>query len=182
MTEKSWLNWNLLKNVSLIICAHVSMTEKSWLNWNIAIDSQLQIAVLPVSMTEKSWLNWNFPIRVMSGNVIASPWLKSRGSIETDSGCCTNHTIDGVSPWLKSRGSIETKTSGRISRWCAGDVSMTEKSWLNWNMLNEMKKHELVSQSPWLKSRGSIETFHNSPSLFTFFGLHDWKVVAQLKR
>ena len=111
MAERSWLHWNhqsfdylrlfihplpwlrsrgsietRVYNVLVSLPCSVTMAEKSWLHWN-SLTIFWFISPAWVTMAEKSWLHWNLSFTLDHASWSASlPWLKGRGSIETNTG------------------------------------------------------------------------------------------------
>ena len=134
MSEKTWPNWNWGAPQSLnLIFDCLSMSEKTWPNWNI-IKVNYNDRYAGLSMSEKTWPNWNIKIVNFFFTQIPSyPCLKRRGPIETPS----LSEILGMSSWTIHvwKDVAQLKLLCLLGLHFLPGLSMSEKTWPNWNRL-----------------------------------------------
>ena len=157
-------------------------------------------------MAERSWHHWNpFKTVCFRGLWSGLPWLKGRGTIETQASRIDRAIPCSSLPWLKGHGTIETclHVNNEICVYSyhgwkvvallklgyvnACDffviVTMSEMTWLHWNSISASDT-AFLRGLPCLKSRGSIETgsFGGTFPWYDGYRYHGCKVVAPLKQ
>ena len=155
-------------------------------------------------MSEKTWPNWNaMSTPIIHSLIFIYPCLRRRGPIETN-GIQPTLFVHQSYPFLRRSGPIETwiylcpsegyttihicedvaqlKRCGNFVAICPRScLSMSAKTWPNWNAAIDIATLVILLSYPCLKRRGPIETAKPWPRRYSPCGpIHVWEDVAQL--